>query len=152
MTDHVYQTVKELESGSPHGDSIANAGLLLERANGDKTGLDEFDQINVTKKQAEALKQALLFALSCHPPVGIRGSIIWALTRTGDENLKKIYRRELLVMQRTMLETSSSMFQVNLALESLGEQVFPDEANSRSALDVELNWKCAERYLSSDKK
>ena len=146
-TDYVYSIIRQLEHGAPHGDSVSCAALLLERANQLKTGLEDFDAIEVTKKQAEGLKQALQYALASHPPLDIRGGIIHALALTSDPGLKKLFTRELRSMKAAMLETSAAMYQVNLALERLGEDIFPEDFKSRSSMDVEMNWKCSERYL-----
>lgn len=148
--DHVYRTVTQLQCGHAIDSAVADAALLLERASGKKTGLEEFDALKVTAKQAEQVKQALLFALGCHPPMGVRGSIVYALSRTADENLKKLYARELLAMKLAMQETSAAMLQALLALEGLGEEIYPEGTISKSVHEVEMNWRCADRFLKNE--
>jgi len=145
------RVVDDLERCLPgRQESVTWAALLIERSRGCDTGLSEFDAIVVTAEQAERLKQALLFALQCHPDVVTRGAIAHALGKLRDPLLKKVFVRELLAMSRLILEASSSLFQVQGALEDIGESVFerdPNGGTSQGGYDVEKIWRQAMRYL-----
>ena len=75
---------------------------------------------------------------------GYRGSAYWALGKRCDRELVPFFRERLAV---ELGRDVQAVYQILIALEDAGEEVFSPARSSRSVLDVEMNRADAVRYL-----
>ena len=75
---------------------------------------------------------------------GYRGSVYWALGKRCDPALVAFFRERLSV---ELARDVGAVYQILIALEDAGEEVFSPARSSRSVLDDEMNRADAVRYL-----
>lgn len=135
-------------------DSIWIAGDLLARFHSNnrwKSGFADIDAEVITVEDAEQLKQALLNALEDNEFPAVKGSILYALRKTQDPNLRPLYIAQLEDSLR-LIEGSSLIINACLdGLGDIGEDAFEreeDGSTSQSSSDVEKNWRQARKYIT----
>ena len=76
----------------------------------------------------------------------LRGSAYWAL---GNRRDPRDVAPLVAALRRELPRDADVAYQILIALENLGEPVFPPEQRERSSRDHELNRAAAQRYLDS---
>ncbi|ODM27222.1 hypothetical protein [Acetivibrio mesophilus] len=138
--------VKELE------DTVQCCGLILERITfkGQKTAINEIDDLNIDDFDGEQIKKALISLLKREIINDYK--IIWALSKSFDPTLKMLYLEKLQQYYKTIESQYTNMFQTIIALDNIGEIIIPcDNVNPRyiSLLDIQKNIESVRSYINN---
>ena len=116
-----------------------------------KSGFARIDAEIVTAEEGEQLKQALLKALERCADLATQGSILWALIRTQEPDLKPLYVSYLKDALRAMEGSSCIISSCLDGLNDLGEDVYDwdkDDSMVQGATEVGKNWHQTRSYLA----
>jgi hypothetical protein len=152
MGELTERLIRELKVGTHAAlDDLWMAGDLIRRTfqSNYKSGFEEIDREVVSTEEAEDLKNALIAHLRLHPSAGIRVSIVHALSRYPDPNLRQEYVSELHAALSNLRTDAAQIFTCLAALEDAGEEGALHSAGKSSygIDDVEYNIKKASEYL-----
>jgi hypothetical protein len=147
--------VDRLCSALERGDSTAQAeavqaaAALFEKAGG-RGSADSDDQLSADGADAESLtrlRESLASFVERHIVAPPLSSAIWALGLTANPELRPLFVRCLQEHASWGADTGV-LYQSMMALQNLGERIFPD---GRSSLkDVERNLKLASEFLQKN--
>jgi hypothetical protein len=151
MANVVEGIIAVLSSGSPEEreEALLQAGFFFEKARGwPDCGWSADVQTGVASEDKVArLKMALIEFVTKHVPPPPLESAIYALSALEDPSLKILFQRCMEIhRQRDM----AILFAAMLALDRMGEEVFPRDDAGRSHasfLELERNRDLAFRYL-----
>lgn len=107
------------------------------------TGFKEIDTIHRDDYNKEEIIRGLLNIF--HRKVINPGGIIFALSKSFDNNLKDFYLEVLSDSFKRMDEANDLLFQTIIALDNIGEKIVP--SNSMGVKDVQQNYDSVRKYL-----
>jgi hypothetical protein len=112
------------------------------------SGVDFIDTEIITQEKGEKLKEALVEAIQRTDNVDILGSLIWTLGKSYDPSFKRLYIEYLIKFVTSGKASNHALYQTLIALENIGEDVFNKQETSQGSLNIEKNFKQAEKYLT----
>jgi hypothetical protein len=153
LTSRILQIVKAAQSVDDFKDSIWIAGELFRHESSPEyhSGFKDIDSEEVSLEERDQLKDALLEALSRSAEPLFAGSLLSALSCTGDRDLLPLWVDSLQKHSDLLRTYNALVYMELLALRDLGELVFK-EGKSLCGADMEINLKEAHAYLSRRKK
>jgi hypothetical protein len=133
-------------------DQLVAAAYVFESANGNELGPEELSAVNAAGLQdadpaqlANEIRDAI--EAGSPPGGGYRATAFWALSKRFDPHLRGFFRRHLAA---ELSRDTQVAYQTMIALDYLGERVWPAEQSSRSSEDAERNRATAVRYLNEN--
>jgi hypothetical protein len=135
--------------GAAARDSVIFVDELLRKAwpPGFTPAFEHLEAEQIDSDDASRLREALAAYCSREPDASGRRHALSTLSKNGDASIKKDLVRELHLALEAHRVLSAQLFQVLLALENVGEHVYPGELASRGINAVQVNVEAAERYL-----
>jgi hypothetical protein len=148
LTSRVLRKIQEAQTFEDFGDSTWIAGDLFRRESSKEfhSGFKEIDEEEVSLEERDQLKDALLEALARSAEPLFVGSLLSALSATGDRDLLPLWVDSLAKHLELLKKYNVLVYTELLALRDLGEPVFKD-FTSLCAADVEINVQQAQKYL-----
>jgi hypothetical protein len=130
-------------------DKLVAAAYVFESANGNVLGPEELSAVKAAGLQnadPAQLAEGIRDALEAGSPPGARyrATAFWALGKRFDPSLRDFFRRHLAA---EVNRDGHIVYQIMIALEHLGEPVWPAEQSSCSSAEDERNRAAALRYL-----
>ena len=150
MSKRVRIVIESLERGGMGArDVLVDAHELLRTAwvHGYRSPFPDLEEERITSAEANELRRALADYCASETSGSHRRFALANLARTSGYDLRKQIAAELHICLEVQRVIGWDIFQLLLALEELGEQIFPPEKTSRSLTDLEENVEMASDYL-----
>jgi hypothetical protein len=126
------------------------AGDLLYKVKAEKfrSGSDSIDAEMITPEEGSKLKDVLVEAIQRTDDPDISGSLIWVLGKSCDPAFKQLYIERLMEFVASATDANHTIYQILIALDHIGEDVFDKQETSQGTLNLEKNLRQAENYLA----
>jgi hypothetical protein len=142
--------IASLEAGGPAArDCLLDVSELLRKAwhPGFVPAFDHLQAENITPEEAGLLRQALADYCQAEGSAAHRRMALVTIAKEGRSELQAQLQTELHLTLQAHRVLSGDLFQLLLALEDIGESVFPNELRSRGIDAVQANVDVAAAYL-----
>ncbi len=150
LTSRVLQKIRDAQTFDDVDNFIWIAGELVRREASKEfhSGYKDIDEEEVSLEERDQLKDALLEALARTSEPRFVGSLLSALSATGDRDLLPLWVEHLAKYLEQLKASNAVVHSVLNALNDIGElerEIRP--SGGRSAADVDLNIEEAQKYL-----
>lgn len=111
------------------------------------TVFESLDDRGVTAEEGGRLREALVAYYSRIGDEPTRRECLRILARHGGPELKDDLIRQLHLIFEVHRSIANDLYQIIVALENIGEKVYPSHQSSNSVREVQANVDAADRYL-----
>ena len=151
MGELTQRVTRQLQAGGEEARAaLLDASELLRKAwnSGFRPAFDYLEAEDVTPDEANELRHALQQYCERETSAPHRRMGLSALAKQGEQYVVDDLARELHILLEAQTGLNRDLYQLLLALENVGEQVYPEGERGSSVTEVQRNTDAARAYLA----